>query len=113
MREENENMSEGRSIISGYVDADRFQMGGPVRYDSGVPESAEPESTRVESIVSESYALREVVIKPLSSGYLVSVGCQSVAVETTENLLNALGKYLKNPAEFEKNWNANENRNKL
>lgn len=52
---------------------------------------------------STSYVLREINIRPLNSGYLVNVGCQSVAVETTETLLKALGEYLNNPRDFEKN----------
>lgn len=60
-----------------------------------------------------SSSLREVIIRPLNSGYLVNVGCQSVAVETTETLLKALDEYLNNPLQFERNWNKNPNRNKL
>ena len=64
----------------------------------------------------ESYSSgspREVNIRPLSSGYLVNVGCQSVAVETTEKLLSTLGDYLNDPAGFERKWYKNKNRNKL
>jgi hypothetical protein len=57
--------------------------------------------------------LREVNIRPLDSGYFVKVGCQSVAVETTETLLKALGEYLNNPDSFERAWNKNKNRSKL
>ena len=57
--------------------------------------------------------VREININPLNSGYLVKVGCQSIAVETTETLLKALGEYLNNPTEFERKWNKNKNRNKL
>lgn len=62
---------------------------------------------------SPSNNLREVNIKPLDSGYLVKVGCQSVAVETTETLLKALGDYLNNPDSFERAWYKNKNRSKL
>lgn len=57
--------------------------------------------------------LREVVITPLNSGYMVKVGCQTVAVETNETLLAALAKYVNDPTEFEKNWYSNQKRNKL
>jgi hypothetical protein len=67
---------------------------------------------RGEEIGPSSY-FREVNIKPLSSGYLVNVGCQTVAVETTETLLKRLGEYLNNPTQFEKEWKKNPNRNKL
>lgn len=56
---------------------------------------------------------REIKIVPLDSGYLVHVGCQRAAVETTEKLLKALGEYLKDPVAYEKSWNQNKNRNKL
>lgn len=60
-----------------------------------------------------SYSKREVVIKPLDSGFLVNVGCQSAAVETTEKLLYTLKAYFENPNEFETQWFKNNNRNKL
>jgi hypothetical protein len=60
-----------------------------------------------------SVNLREVIITPLNSGYLVKVGCQSIAVETTKTLLKALGEYLENPNGFEENWYKNTNRSKL
>lgn len=53
---------------------------------------------------SPSMSLRDVKITPLSSGFLVKVGCQSVAVETPEKLLAALAKYYENPSEFERKW---------
>ena len=61
----------------------------------------------------ETPTVREINIKPLDSGYLVKVGCQSVAVETTETLLKALADYLNNPDSFERAWYKNKNRNKL
>lgn len=57
--------------------------------------------------------LREVRIQPLDSGYLVKVGCQSVAVETTEALIKNLNDYLTRPAAFERAWFKNQNRSKL
>lgn len=79
----------------------------------GYDMEAQPERPYEGEVEAPSYSLREVNIKPLSSGYLVNVGCQSVAVETTETLLKTLGEYLNNPTEFERNWNRNKNRNKL
>ena len=60
---------------------------------------------------SPSNHLREVNIKPLDSGYLVKVGCQSVAVETTEALAKALNDYFTRPEAFERAWF--KNRSKL
>ncbi len=57
--------------------------------------------------------LREINIKPLSSGFLVNVGCQSVAVETVETLVSNLTAYLNNPMGFEKAWYSKKTQNKL
>lgn len=57
--------------------------------------------------------LRDVKITPLSSGFLVKVGCQSVAVETPETLLAALAKYYENPSEFERKWYSKPSINRL
>lgn len=57
--------------------------------------------------------VRGVSINPLSSGYLVKVGCQSVAVESTERLIDMLNKYLTDPAEFERKWYSKNVRNRL
>jgi hypothetical protein len=66
-----------------------------------------------EMVPEQSYSKREVVIKPLNSGFLVNVGCQSAAVETNEQLIKTLTDYFENPYEFEKKWFKNNNRNKL
>jgi hypothetical protein len=56
---------------------------------------------------------RGISINPLNSGYLVKVGCQSVAVESTEKLIDMLNKYLTNPMEFERKWYSKSVRNRL
>ena len=63
---------------------------------------------------SDSFVeVRGISINPLNSGYMVKVGCQSVAVETTETLIDMLNKYLTNPADFERKWYSNNVRNRL
>ena len=62
---------------------------------------------------SSSRALRDIKIVPLDSGYMVKVGCQSVAVETNETLISKLTEYLNDPSSFEDKWFNNSNRNKL
>lgn len=100
LRRESEGISESRGEIRGY--------------------DSEPESDVTErpyegevQLESPSNSLREVNIKPLDSGYLVKVGCQSVAVETTEALVKALNDYLTRPEAFERAWFKNKNRSKL
>lgn len=48
---------------------------------------------------------REVTITPLDFGFIVKVGCQSVAVENVEKLVEKLSAYLKNPGNIEDMWN--------
>ena len=79
----------------------------PERYPEAAPEEARDVDYGEDSLIeapSPSMSLRDVKITPLSSGFLVKVGCQSVAVETPEKLLAALGKYYENPSEFERKW---------
>lgn len=71
------------------------------------------EEYRGEIAMDSGSSLRDIRIQPLNSGYLVNVGCQSVAVETTEALLKALTSYLNNPTKFEKQWYSKDNRNRL
>ena len=88
--------------------------GVEIGYDREPQDVAErPYDGDVQDEAYSSSSLREVNIRPLSSGYLVNVGCQSVAVETTETLLKTLGEYLNNPTGFERDWNKNPNRSKL
>ena len=64
-------------------------------------------------IASPYHSTREIIITPLSSGYTVRVGCQTVAVETNETLIKNLAAYLENPNMFERAWNRKQTRNKL
>jgi len=56
---------------------------------------------------------RQVKIERLSSGFLVTVGCQRVAVESTKKLTTMLAKYYENPRDFEKKWYSNDVVNRL
>jgi hypothetical protein len=49
---------------------------------------------------------REILIQPKSHGYVVTVGCQSFAIEKTSTLIRNLEKYLEHPAVTEKKWMA-------
>lgn len=48
-----------------------------------------------------SDTIRNISIEPLDSGYIVRVGCQSIAVETKEKLLFNLTSYINDPAAYE------------
>jgi len=69
--------------------------------------------TEPEAVPASSNDLRGISINPLSSGYMVKVGCQSVAVETTEKLIDMLNKYLTDPVDFERKWYSKTVRNRL
>jgi hypothetical protein len=56
---------------------------------------------------------RPVKIERLSSGFLVTVGCQRVAIESTKKLTTMLAKYYENPRDFEKKWFSNDVVNRL
>ena len=107
LRRESEGIS-GSQLMS--------ESRGEINYqpETDVTEDVYEPEVRGEEIGEEiRNHVREVIIKPLDSGYLVKVGCQSVAVETTETLLKALADYLNNPDSFERAWYKNKNRNKL
>lgn len=48
--------------------------------------------------------MRRIEIQPQGYGFLVTVGCQSFAIETKERLIEKLTAYLFNPVETEKKW---------
>jgi len=43
-------------------------------------------------------------IEQLDLGYIVTVGCQKFAIESSDKLVDALSKYLKDPSKVEKEW---------
>ena len=49
--------------------------------------------------------IRSINVEAADYGYIVRVGCQTVAVEDTKTLTNALTAYLADPRQFEKDWN--------
>ena len=51
---------------------------------------------------------REIHIKPLNHGYVVTIGCQSFAIEKQETLIQHLTKFLEDPIAIEKAWLAKE-----
>jgi len=69
-----------------------------------MPIAAEPEGLN---------EIREIKIKPLSSGFLVQVGCQQIAIESISTLVNTFTLYLNNPNEFETKWFSKKTTNRL
>ncbi len=48
--------------------------------------------------------IRQINIEQLNHGYLVRVGCQTVAIENSGKLIQMLSAYISNPAETEKKY---------
>jgi len=52
--------------------------------------------------------LREINITPLNTGFVVRLGCQTLAISDKKKLLEELVKYFNNPAEVEARYFAGE-----
>lgn len=48
--------------------------------------------------------VKEVKILPVGNGYIVTVGCTVMVMESTARLLSELKRYLENPKEVEKEY---------
>lgn len=51
---------------------------------------------------------RTITISQPDFGFIVQVGCQTIAIESKEKLLKNLKAYLDDPAAFEKAWDKNK-----
>ena len=54
--------------------------------------------------IEKNPKIKQIQIEQLDLGYIVRVGCQSFAIETSDKLVSALGEYLKDPSGVEKQW---------
>lgn len=50
--------------------------------------------------------IRNINIQPLSRGYVLNVGCQSVAISTKAQLKEILNTYIDNPQQVEEDYYA-------
>jgi len=50
--------------------------------------------------------IREINIQQLSHGYIIRVGCQTFAIETSEKLIQKLTAYINCPDKVEQDWKA-------
>jgi hypothetical protein len=76
-------------------------------------EGLSSEKCREESQISNCESaykgrLREINISPLNTGFVVRLGCQTLAITSSKQLLEELTKYFENPAETEKRYFAGE-----
>jgi hypothetical protein len=51
------------------------------------------------------FSVKNIQVEPLNSGYVLSVGCQRVAIQTLETLIDNIKRYLEDPQGVEKAWN--------
>jgi len=58
------------------------------------------------SLGASNSTLYNIRIEALDYGYLVKVGCQTLAIENKKKLIEKLSAYLDNPGEFQQKWNA-------
>ncbi len=49
--------------------------------------------------------ISDIVIKEIDYGYIVKVGCQTLAIETQIKLIKWLTEYIQNPDAVTKKWN--------
>lgn len=47
---------------------------------------------------------REIIIRQLNHGYMVQVGCQSMAIESSTKLLSLFAEYISNPNATEQKY---------
>jgi hypothetical protein len=57
---------------------------------------------------TEKFAHYEINIRPLNSGYLVGVGCQSFAFENKERMMKMIQAFLNDPQTVGENWRKNQ-----
>ena len=72
-------------------------MGGEIGIDEVMP----PQPTNS----GRAYSIH---IEPLNFGYMVRVGCQSFAIESTDKLVTALAAYLAEPEKVQNMWFAGQ-----
>jgi hypothetical protein len=69
------------------------ESNGEVDYDQGPREY----------IDSSLGTIRDIKIQQLNSGYLITVGCQTIAIETASKLSSALNSYIMSPVNLSEN----------
>ncbi len=95
----------GVGSSNGSVLGDNYVNLGTVPIDGVSSMAMGSYSTVIGSSRTSERKPREVTITPLDFGFIVKVGCQSVAVENVEKLVEKLSAYLKNPGNIEEMWN--------
>lgn len=64
----------------------------------------EPDPTYETTGYPSGKVKHQIQIEPLDYGFIVKVGCQTLAVESSERLLKGLTKYYANPNKAQKDW---------
>lgn len=63
----------------------------------------------VECCVKQNhYEFREFSVKKLEYGYIITIGCHKMAIETKERLAKCLSDYVKDPDATERKWWTNK-----
>lgn len=79
----------GSDYCTGGMITPNFECGGP--------------SVRIRDMnpVAEKKRTREITITPLDYGFVLKVGCKTIALDSPQKLLFGLKKYLANPDKVE------------
>ena len=81
-------------ILGPIEDNDGLELNIKEHHREEIPQPADYPNERL--VEDERSNPREIHIEPLNYGYLVTVGCQKMAIETPEKLSKKLLHYLKN-----------------
>lgn len=66
-----------------------------------------PFELSMEVPISEN-KMKEINIKEVDSGFIVRVGCQTMAIESAENLVKRLSEYILDPSKVEDEYYSNK-----
>lgn len=106
----------------GYIILNQILKGGIMtdesceteRLENGlrVPGSRDSDNKPAPPIPEPQLVPPEVTIKPLAHGYIVTIGCQQFAIESSLKLTKMLLEYLRHPIKTRKAWLNNDKENK-
>ena len=96
-------MSDLRSKNETYQDIENYPRGSS--YNDNIITADRPYCGEGPDVpLDRRQRMRTVTIEELDYGYVVRVGCQSIAVEDSAVLIKNLIKYMENPEKVEKEW---------
>jgi hypothetical protein len=80
---------------------DRSQTDRPIMREYEVPNEGHSDVAQPRS---NSNRAKQITIEQVDHGYIVKIGCQTIAIESAKKLGQKLTEYLKDPNGAEKKW---------